>query len=462
MAYRQPRRAASLWDNFATSPVAPLSQRTYAAPAAAAPAVQRRVLAIDTETTGLGQDRRMLELAAVDESTGEVVYHQRYNPGVPSHPAALRVHGLTSDVLAQHEPLQLADAEKIAELLGPAVLLAHNLVFDIGTINLELRAYGLEIDGNTWIDTGLLTKKDVPDSCPDWQTMPSLDAAAQAVGLPARPAGQHHDAVTDARLCMAVYKALCQRAARSAPSAERAAPVSLDEPRSLTAAPVQFIRTGALDGGSVSMPGRSVFYYNVLYTKHRARQRRARQYQDGVLEVHSWSGRRTARLVLRSSQNGGTLVETQWIGHVLGNIGDELQPVGPYVIEIGDPMSEAEYHSGAWSAERQDYAAALTGRPVPTPAAVAPVRPAVLPGTTRPETARAVHAVRTIGAGRQPTRALGVADLQRAIRTEYVQCQRLVRERDNLEGRVHELETQADYFRGRLSELAAVAELLEQ
>ena len=45
---------------------------------------------------------------------------------------------------------------------------------------------------------------------------------------------------------------------------------------------------------------------------------------------------------------------------------------------------------------------------------------------------------------------------------EYVQCQRLVRERDNLEGRVHELETQADYFRGRLSELAAVAELLEQ
>jgi hypothetical protein len=41
---------------------------------------------------------------------------------------------------------------------------------------------------------------------------------------------------------------------------------------------------------------------------------------------------------------------------------------------------------------------------------------------------------------------------------EYVQCQRLVRERDNLEGRVHELETQVDYFRVRLSELCAVVE----
>ena len=125
-------------------------------------------------------------------------------------------------------------------------------------------------------------------------------------------------------------------------------------------------------------------------------------------------------------------------------------------------MSEAEYHSGAWSEERQEYATALTGRPAPTLAAAAPVRPAVLAGTTHPETARAVHAVRTIGAGRQPTRPLGVADLQRAIRTEYIHIQQLVRERDQLEGRVHELESQADYFRGRLSELAAVAELLEQ
>jgi cell division protein FtsB len=62
----------------------------------------------------------------------------------------------------------------------------------------------------------------------------------------------------------------------------------------------------------------------------------------------------------------------------------------------------------------------------------------------------------------KPTRPLGVADLQRAIRTEYIHIQQLVRERDQLEGRVHELESQADYLRGRLSELAAVAELLEQ
>jgi DNA polymerase III epsilon subunit-like protein len=51
-------------------------------------------LAIDTETTGLGDDRRLLELAVIAAKTGDVVMHQFFNPGVPSDPGALRVHRL--------------------------------------------------------------------------------------------------------------------------------------------------------------------------------------------------------------------------------------------------------------------------------------------------------------------------------------------------------------------------------
>ena len=74
-------------------------------------------LAIDAETTGFGDDRRLVEIAVVKAKTGDVVLHQFFNPGVPSEPGALRVHGLSGSFLERYPRLSEADATAIQPVL---------------------------------------------------------------------------------------------------------------------------------------------------------------------------------------------------------------------------------------------------------------------------------------------------------------------------------------------------------
>jgi DNA polymerase III subunit epsilon len=93
------------------------------------------VAVVDTESTGLGTDDEPISigliLIEVDEKGGLVAERDRYygvrEPGVPIHPAARRVHGMTAAQLAG----KAFDLQRVAAILSAAqVAVAHNASFD--------------------------------------------------------------------------------------------------------------------------------------------------------------------------------------------------------------------------------------------------------------------------------------------------------------------------------------------
>ncbi len=98
-----------------------------------------RTLVIDTETTGLSSNDRIVELAAVeliDNKRTGVVYHAWFNPECDSHPKALEVHGLTTSWLAD-KPLFKDMAANIADFLIADLWVIHNAPFDMRFLKRE-------------------------------------------------------------------------------------------------------------------------------------------------------------------------------------------------------------------------------------------------------------------------------------------------------------------------------------
>jgi DNA polymerase III subunit epsilon len=106
-----------------------------------------RQIFLDTETTGLSADSgdRIIEIGCLEmvnrRLTGNTLHHY-LNPQRPSHPDAVKVHGLTDDFLAD-KPLFAAIAEALAAYLKDAELIIHNAAFDIGFLDAEFRRLGM-------------------------------------------------------------------------------------------------------------------------------------------------------------------------------------------------------------------------------------------------------------------------------------------------------------------------------
>jgi len=99
-------------------------------------------IVLDTETTGLDPDQghRIVEIACVTlrhRSLTNKHLHLYVNPERDSDPEALRVHGLTTDFLAQH-PRFDAVAEQFVAYVRGAELIIHNAAFDVKFLNAEL------------------------------------------------------------------------------------------------------------------------------------------------------------------------------------------------------------------------------------------------------------------------------------------------------------------------------------
>lgn len=102
----------------------------------------KRQLFLDTETTGLRADEgdRIIEIGCVElidrRPTGNN-FHRYINPERDSHPDALRVHGLSSEFLAD-KPKFAEIAQEFLAYIDGAELLIHNAPFDIGFLDAEL------------------------------------------------------------------------------------------------------------------------------------------------------------------------------------------------------------------------------------------------------------------------------------------------------------------------------------
>jgi len=110
-----------------------------------------RQIIMDTETTGLEtrDGHRVIEIGCVEivdrKMTGHN-YHQYLQPDRESDEAALAVHGITSEFLADKPRFNDVAATFIDYIKG-AELIIHNAPFDIGFLNYELS----RLDGD-WDD----------------------------------------------------------------------------------------------------------------------------------------------------------------------------------------------------------------------------------------------------------------------------------------------------------------------
>lgn len=101
-----------------------------------------RQIVLDTETTGLepAEGHRIIEIGCVEvvnrRFTGNT-YHQYIKPDREIDAAAVEVHGITNEFLAD-KPAFADIAQDFLEFIRGAELIIHNAPFDVGFINYEL------------------------------------------------------------------------------------------------------------------------------------------------------------------------------------------------------------------------------------------------------------------------------------------------------------------------------------
>jgi DNA polymerase III subunit epsilon len=105
-----------------------------------------RQIFFDTETTGLSAENgdRIIEIGCIEMLSRRLSGARKHfylNPQRPSHPDAIRIHGLTDEFLSD-KPLFAEIADELLDFLAGADLVIHNAAFDIGFMNAELRRVG--------------------------------------------------------------------------------------------------------------------------------------------------------------------------------------------------------------------------------------------------------------------------------------------------------------------------------
>lgn len=161
-----------------------------------------RVVAFDTETTGLlpHEGDRIMEFAAVElrvdaslRVTSVKPHDFLINPEMPIPRKATQVTGIQDDDVAD-APVFAERASDVFRLLKDAVVVAHNLPFDLAFLRMEL-----ERAGSSWpptraeVDTLTLSKRRMSEL-----KVHKLGEVARVLGVPLDNA---HRATNDAEAC---------------------------------------------------------------------------------------------------------------------------------------------------------------------------------------------------------------------------------------------------------------------
>jgi DNA polymerase-3 subunit epsilon len=152
---------------------------------------------VDTETTGLGPDREVIEVAVVDPS-GRLAFGSRIRPENPPEPEAVRIHGLDRAALASAPSFPEVLPFLLEQLRGNT-LLAYNAPFDRLSLQLTARRHGIELPPLIW---KCLLERYVRLR----GFRASLRTACEMEGLSV-PSGPHR-ATTDAHLAWRLVRAL--------------------------------------------------------------------------------------------------------------------------------------------------------------------------------------------------------------------------------------------------------------
>ncbi len=167
-----------------------------------------RQIVLDTETTGLYANKgdRLVEIACVEINQRRLTGNTRHfyvNPKRDSDPAALAVHGLTTEFLSA-QPLFSEVAQALCDFVQGAEVIIHNAPFDISFLNAELQRLDRP-HFDTYCHTVTDTLKNARERFPGKRN--SLDALCDRFHI-SRAHRTLHGALLDAELLAQVYLAM--------------------------------------------------------------------------------------------------------------------------------------------------------------------------------------------------------------------------------------------------------------
>ena len=99
-------------------------------------------LILDTETTGLGDDAEVVELAVID-CAGAVLLDTLVRPSGPVPAEAAAIHGITDAMLAE-APTWSEVHDRFCDLVEGRQVVIYSREFDVRVINQTARRYGLQ------------------------------------------------------------------------------------------------------------------------------------------------------------------------------------------------------------------------------------------------------------------------------------------------------------------------------
>ena len=170
-------------------------------------AADKRFVVLDTETTGLGDGHRILEIGCVEiigrKLTGKH-YHVYIHPQRDIDIEASAVHGITLAFLEeQGAPVFEKIADDFRQFISGAELVIHNARFDVGKMDYEFNLLGLSLTETfcTVLDTLALAKDMFPGA------RHTLDALCNRFDID-NSQRDLHGALLDAELLAEVYLAM--------------------------------------------------------------------------------------------------------------------------------------------------------------------------------------------------------------------------------------------------------------
>jgi DNA polymerase III subunit epsilon len=171
------------------------------------PLVDVTFVVFDLETTGASPaDCSITEVGAVKVRGGECLgtFHTLVNPGGPIPPMITVLTGIT-DALVAPAPGIAAVLPAFCEFVAGAVLVGHNVAFDIGFSNAALAEHGYPALTNPRVDTLALARRLILDEVPNLR----LSTLARHLRAGHTPC---HRALDDALATADVLHALLERA----------------------------------------------------------------------------------------------------------------------------------------------------------------------------------------------------------------------------------------------------------
>ncbi|WP_353573202.1 DNA polymerase III subunit epsilon [Candidatus Albibeggiatoa sp. nov. BB20] len=168
-----------------------------------------RQIVLDTETTGLEpkEGHRIIEIGCVEVVNRQATdnhFHQYLQPDRKIDEEAIRVHGITNEML-QDEPRFADIVQSFMAFIQGAELLIHNAPFDVGFINYELQLLNQNWQGIehycTITDTLRMARKRYPGQ------KNNLNALCKRLDID-NSKRELHGALLDSQILADVYLAL--------------------------------------------------------------------------------------------------------------------------------------------------------------------------------------------------------------------------------------------------------------